>query len=699
MRTQNFLYLFVSFLLVGKLSTHATPITCYGMMTGDTLRIGNRVIERAFRWNGGNLITISLTDKHSGHQWKNEQEVPDFFVPQQSSLSTNASWKATEIISPLKPRCLEVTVQYMLDELQVKKVYLLYDDCPAIACCLYLKGKSRGSWMIHRTSSADQINLESQSVLKQKNEIPILDQLSLSGRHWGLTAIEFSDVTDYNNTLVFPRSALSYHENFYRGNLLFFENKEEDNGLFYLKESPCSSVQLAYPGADFITKFGQIQVIGLGLTANDLKADEWTAAYSFVIGCYAGGELNRLTALRTYQRNIRTLLNGRDEMIMMNTWGDRGQDARVNESFCLRELEGASRLGVTHFQIDDGWQEGRSPASIEGGSFMNIWQNPNFWKPDPVRYPNGLTPVVKRGRNLGIEVCLWFNPSFQNDYENWQKDADALIYLYRQYGIRTFKIDGLSIPNKLSEIRVRRLLDSVLEATNQQAVFNIDVTAGKRGGYFMFNEYGTLFLENRYTDWVNYYPYWTLRNLWMLSKYVPTERLQIEFLNKWRNWEKYGDDPFAPANYSFDYLFAITLPAQPLAWFEATALPAEAFALQKQIAIYRKIQHGFHQGLIFPIGEEPSGKSWTGFQSIGQAKGYLILFREDNAMECADIQVYMEPGCKVNLVPLLGTGKGMEQQVSATRTLHFALPQKNSYVLYEYEINDRLIPECYDRLK
>ena len=107
-------------------------------------------------------------------------------------------------------------------------------------------------------------------------------------------------------------------------------------------------------------------------------------------------------------------------------------------------------------------------------------------------------------------------------------------------------------------------------------VFNLDVTAGRRGGYHYFNEYGNLFLENRYTDWQNYYPYTTLRNLWMLSKYIPSQKLQIEFLNKWRNTEKYTGDPFGPANYSFEYLFAITMAAQPLAWFEGTGLPEEA---------------------------------------------------------------------------------------------------------------------------
>lgn len=88
--------------------------------------------------------------------------------------------------------------------------------------------------------------------------------------------------------------------------------------------------------------------------------------------------------LRKYQKNVRVLTKGRDEMVMMNTWGDRSQDTKVNEEFCLSEIEKAARLGFTHFQIDDGWQVGKSPNSaLAKGSFKNIWDNPDYWKPDP----------------------------------------------------------------------------------------------------------------------------------------------------------------------------------------------------------------------------------------------------------------------------------------------------------------------------
>lgn len=107
---------------------------------------------------------------------------------------------------------------------------------------------------------------------------------------------------------------------------------------------------------------------------------------------------------------------------MMNTWGDRSQDTKVNESFCLQELERAAKLGITHFQIDDGWQVGKSPNSaVAKGSFRNIWDNEDYWTPDPVKYPHGLTPIVEKGKELGIEIGLWFNPSVQNDFADWER--------------------------------------------------------------------------------------------------------------------------------------------------------------------------------------------------------------------------------------------------------------------------------------
>ncbi|HBG41716.1 MAG TPA: alpha-galactosidase [Porphyromonadaceae bacterium] len=682
--TRNYFCLF--FLLFAVLA-EASSSPAYARLQNDTLYIGNNYIERIFIWNGGNLITAGLKDKASGREWASIADKPDFVIPKQTTMATDGKWDIQQVTLPNSPKHTQVKVEYSLGGLSIKKIYRIYDDSPALACDIYLKGKPDAQWEVQEPTLTQMNHAGYWNTLKNKNDLPILDRLAFPGKHWDITAVEFFDATDNNNTLASSFSGLSYQEKSYRGNLIFFEDKQSDKGLFVLKESPCSGMQLAYPGADFITRFGNLETIGFGIHAGDIDSEKWTRIYSTVVGVYNGNEVNRYIALRKYQKNIRTLNPDKDEMVMMNTWGDRGQDKNINENFCLKELEACSRLGITHFQIDDGWQTGRSPASVEGGSFLGIWDTNNYWKPDPKRFPNGLTPVVKKGKELGVEVCLWFNPSFENDYSNWKKDIEALIYLYKEYGIRTFKIDGLAIPNKLSEIRIKELFDKVQEATGYDAVFNIDVTAGRRGGYFFLNEYGNIFLENRYTDWGNYYPFWTLRNLWMLSKYVPLERLQAEFLNKWRNEEHYKNDIFAPSGYSFEYLFGITLAAQPLAWFEGSNLPAEAFKIKEAVEQYKKVSYDFHQGIILPIGDEPSGTSWTGFQSIkGNHEGYILVYRENNEASGIKMATYVPSGSKVTLHPVLGDGVATKQTVREDGKIVLKIAQKNSYALYKYEL-------------
>lgn len=657
--------------------------SCYAVLKSDSLCIGNGLIERKFLWNNGNLITISLEDKRNKHVWLNEKQIPDFFIPQQNQQALNGRWESKEIESAIIPRHLEVIIEYAIDQLQIRKIYRIYPDCPAIACDLYLKGKAEGTWVVKKKDPAELGYIESRNVLSQYNEIPVMDQLSLAGKHWSVHTVEFLDISDYNNTLISPYNGLSYHENTYKGNLLFFENMESDQGLFFLKEAPCSGVQLAYPGADFTTNFGQVKVIGLGLTAKDLSPDKWSKAYSFVVGIYAGGEIDRLTALREYQKNIRKQLPDRDEMIVMNTWGDRGSINRLTEDFCKRQIEACAKMGITHFQLDYGWQDGQ-----DKGTYQDVYQKPDFWTPNKTLFPNGLSPITKKGKELGVEVCLYLNPCLSNDNEDWEKDADALIKRYKEDEIRMFKIDGQKMPNKLAETRTRMMYEKVLKETEGNVFFNLDITAGVRGGYFMYTEYGNLFLENRYTEWGNYYPYRTLRNLWMLSRYVPAEKLLIEFPNKWKNQDKYPEgDPFAPANYSFDYLFATTMAAQPLAWMDVADLPSEAQSTQELIKKYHRIQSDFHQGIILPVGNEPSGKSWTGFQSIKEGEGYLLIFREQTLNDTENIKTWLPQGLFVEFTPVAGDGDRFRQQVSNSGRISVHLPGINSFVLYKYIIH------------
>ncbi|MCM1452146.1 MAG: alpha-galactosidase [Clostridium sp.] len=667
----------------------------YCRLEGDTLRMGNDRIERVMLWNGGNVKTVRIENKATGVELHSKGSAPDFQVNRQSV--SRAGRLKVEMVgeTSISPETLEATIEYSLGGLDVRRRYRIYDGVPAIATDTWLKGNLNGAFAhADAADAADRSNIESAEAMKVKAVTPVLDRLSLAGKHWRLKAVEFWDVTDWNNNLVAEREAIAYRRTNYRGNVMLATDgvsRRPGAGFFFLKEAPCSGVQLGYDNADFIAEFGDFAVTGLGLRASDLKEDEWTPAYSTVLGVHDGSEKDALLALRSYQKKLRRHLPERDEMVMMNTWGDRSQDAKVNERFCLEELELCGRLGISLFQIDDGWQKGKSPNSaVAKGSFKDIWRDSAYWVPDAAKYPRGLKPIVDRGRELGVEIGLWFNPSVQDDFADWEKDAATLTGLYREYGIRTFKIDGLNIPTKKAETNLRKLFDRVQEETGDSAVFNLDATAGRRGGYHFFNRYGNIFLENRYTDWGNYYPYHTLRNLWQLVKYVPAENLQVEFLNPWRNAEKYDEgDPFAPGQYGFDYLFAITMAGQPLAWMEASNLPEEAFGIAPLVRAYREVQHEFHSGAVLPIGEEPSGRSWTGFQSItGDDAGFLLIFREDTEGETGKIRTYLNEGANVRLTPVLGYGREEMVVLGEGGSLTVRLPGENTFALYRYQVED-----------
>jgi Ni,Fe-hydrogenase I cytochrome b subunit len=83
-----------------------------------------------------------------------------------------------------------------------------------------------------------------------------------------------------------------------------------------------------------------------------------------------------------------------------------------------------------------------------------------------------------------------------------------------------------------------------------------------------------------------------LRNLWKLAHYIDPLRLRMEFLNNTRNTDQYANDPLAPATYSPAYLFAITMIASPLGWFEVSNLPARYFEEASSINFRRSLRYG-----------------------------------------------------------------------------------------------------------
>jgi alpha-galactosidase len=87
-----------------------------------------------------------------------------------------------------------------------------------------------------------------------------------------------------------------------------------------------------------------------------------------------------------------------------------------------------------------------------------------------------------------------------------------------------------------------------------------------------------------------------------------------------------------------------------------------------------------------PVGEEPSGTGWTGFQSLGEGSGYLLLYREWNEREEARIALWGVVGTALRCTHVAGQGADFTTEVGAGGEIAVRLPGPFTFALYRYEV-------------
>lgn len=618
-------------LLVSASSVFSADVsTCRATYTAGELTIANSHIERKWKVANGQLYATSLRDLDSGKQW---------LSPPSKQLATDDANFNTKS-GKLGPVEAESLVAELATAASTYR-FQVFPDASGIAIQITGPGTA-------------------------------LENLDLAPTHLKLTQVRLLDQTDIHNELVFedewllhPNEPLSLS-----GNLFRVEDSLTDNGFVLLKEAPLPHARPIQSGPDLIYEAAEKRLHFLD-----------NQGYRAILLTYSGGSYGFTTALQKYQRQLRVFSPDRDARFLSNTWGDRSRDARINTDFMSKEIAAGARLGVDVIQIDDGWQQGRTMNSAAGkGVWNGFWAtDPQFWEPDPVRFPGGLSPVVKLASQDHMQFGLWFAPDSSNDFRNWEKDAAKLLDLHRASGINYFKIDGVKATTKPGERNLRRFFDRLLTESHGEIRFDLDVTAEIRPGYFGMMNVGPVFVENRYTDSHRYWPHQTLRNLWKLSHYVDPLRLRMEFLNNTRNAQKYMDDPLQPSAYSPAYLFATVMFASPLGWFETSNLPPSYFEqLGPLVAEWKKQRPALFSGTILPIGEAPDGASWTGFVSVAADRhsGYALIFHEASQSKewnCA-LPMFTEGVYKVTT--LGGTGSA----ALSAGALHVNIPEAKQFL-------------------
>ncbi len=625
----------------------------------DTLVFENAYIRREITFRHGRPVSSALTRLDSGYTWKNNSETSLIHLP-------DFDWSICE--TTYDDGIITFRANYI-----VRWIISVAENAPAVTSRLFAKALP-----IEETGMPTFDSDEDDT--SAPTEADITDRVFHDGRHIILDSVQFFDRTDMTDTLLREERSYPYRtEESYDGNLFFFTDPAAGECCMICKEAPSAAAHLNRAACDVRACNTCFSVLGSGIDYRSLTPDSFTAGYPVTIALCAKDD-GPQTARAVYTDHC----GGFAPFIMSNTWGDRSRDTAVCQEFLEREIECAAEMGIDIVQIDDGWQKGRSAnsATVSNG----VWNggfyesDPDFWTPDPEKFPDGFGPLCRLAYEKGIALGLWFSPDARDDYANWKRDTDVLLGFFRTFGIRHFKLDGMHITSKTGEKNFLRMCYRLMMESEGRIAFQMDITNDLRPGWFYEKELGTLFVENRYTDWGNYYPHNTLRNLWQTAKYIPAQKLLFEVLNLRRNADNYllsdgTPDPLAPQGYSPDYVFASVMAANPLIWCEMQHLTEEDRAsLASVIAEYKLRRDDFVE--VIPAGECPSGFSLTGFYIRGAEHDYYIGLRE--LSEHDTVRIPVERILCTNDPDLQTDGDTV--RFSARRTYFFAMLRKTAYL-------------------
>lgn len=604
----------------------------------DTLLIiRNSKLCRKFDLSSGAPKTISLTDENSTEFACPDKANSDLaFIGMHSSCANERiQWKLTDITaqviwdSYLDSEHVKVTIfmEEPFAETKYQRDYIIYPYFPAISVqnSISLEVQPLVYW-------SNRGNLTKGRFFTEQRE-SVVDSICHAPEFQPKLAVQFRGRTDYTNELVVETPITN--QQFVNGNLLYCEN-DSHLGFFFLQEAPPSEERRDLEDYDFKITQNQIDSCCWGIHPSEATRNSKFTSYRNDLIIYSSLE-ERTSLLKDF---MRLRFHSKTPEIMVNPWGCGKFRQYINEEFLLGEIKASSEIGADYYQIDDEWQTGKGLASLQ---VYNQRIREDFWTISQEKLNGSFDNIIKLANEVGIKPALWIAPSMNCEYEDWKTQAELILDFHKKYGFENYKIDGVLIRSKKAEDNLRALLEYVRNQTNGKVSFNLDTTNGQRPGYFLFLEYGNIFLENRYCHTCfdaafRYHPERTLRNLWDLAKYLNPQDLQIEIpCMDDINFETYKDkEDLLPDVYSQEYWAAISLFANPLIWTAPSKITQKSKDTIKKItSLQKKYREELAVCQIDSIGEKPNGKAITGFLAFNKInkKAFLLIFREKDCQE------------------------------------------------------------------
>ena len=636
---------------------------CYLEQSGDTLAAGSAALRRTWKITGAGLIPQTLENARTGENLVHpeEESLSPADLPQGEAAGklSLSGGKDDDYGFALPHLRAALTIDY--EKFSVRYEFNIYPELPILRTRMFLRGCTEAPL---------------RTVVR-------LDFLSFAEKHCEWESISLRAVTDSHNNLVRKSGGLFYCNEAGKvpGNLLRIHRTIQNDGVILIREAPALEEQVRWIGSDFIVFHSRVAAVAAGLDPLE-DGEEWVPLYGSAVVLYEGGDLAFAKALHTYWEARHRFRPGFDGAVFSNTWGDDTGGRNIREDFLEKDISAAAEMGVSQYQIDAGWDTGAQDKKT----------GRSYWTINRAAFPEDFRPFDALAEKLGVTPGVWFVPYTEDGhhYGCYQQDAQELADLCLKHGMHTLKLDGFRLPDYTTTYRFEKMLQLVLEKTGSDVYFNIDITNWPRTGLFGATQYGNLFLENRYTNRINYYPHGILRNLWMIAPYFPICRIQAEFPNVALHSDLYEKDQpgdaLSPERCGQIYALGCVLFASPLAWMQPCFVDAD---MRKRIrALLDSVKDarcGAVGSLELPVGEIPNGVHFTGFQALeNENSGWLLLLRENAPENSFCYRLHGGAGEGYRFTEIASTCQSSVKPVQGPE-INVMLAKPFSFAVYRYE--------------
>jgi hypothetical protein len=419
--------------------------------------------------------------------------------------------------------------------------------------------------------------------------------------------------------------------------------EQESDGIMMVKESHKCVNQYGVETGSFVVNGDGIFNTGTSIAPEEIVPDTYKWFWGSWIIPYQATGANRELSLKSFDRKRFPVNVKRDMYSLVCTWGHSRnvRDGRnyATESEVLKEMDFVKEINVDLLLIDDGWQiskQAKNPNPDEGQG----------WKPAPSVYTESWKKITEKAKQLDLKLGLWGVAQ--------QMPTEDMTWNWDRLKMNQLKLDFASFGTHDKLDTMMESVRSFMKTTNHQSSISWDLTENAaRYGYYWAREYGNLHFMNRKPFLplnVLYVPHLALRDYWLLSRYSNLNKYQLTIQHA-----KASDKQSDAYLHSETYCVATGLMGVP----EFMAMPRFYQPVDRKLVgnlmkIYKTVQKDIFTGFVFPIGNEPDNKSWTGFQSVNQnltTTGYLTIFRELNNTETnAKLKLrFLKSGQKIEL--------------------------------------------------